>query len=270
VSWVILFLFPRLILPDCEGDMSNAEENHHTTEQRPGALAAEEISQVPSAEELVESGNLADTEEDAEDVEDFDLSDLSAVLTELESSDGESSDAANLITLLGKLLSTNQERLDFSNPGAVLEDAQTSDEPLVDLPPPSPPSPRPSTRPDAANEFIITSIMRGLGPRLPANLGATQPTVPNVLVHTDGTSEWERLGKLSYLRGLFKQWQEAEEKIRKEQDLDSKIRKAVLQFETYFRANGAEALEDFGPLLELIRKANGNGGYGSVSSGCSP
>ena len=247
--------------------MSNVEENHHTTEQRPGALAAEEISQAPSAEELVESGNLADTEEDAEDVEDFDLSDLSAVLTELESSDGESSDAANLITLLGKLLSSNQESRDRSNSGSLLEDAQTSDEPPVVLPPPSLP---PSTRPDAANEFIITSLMRGLGPRLPAGLGATQPTVPNALVHTDGTSEWERLGKLSYLRGLFKQWQEAEEKIRKEQDLDSKIRKAVWQFETYFRANGAEALEDFGPLLELIRKANGNGGYGPVSSGYSP
>jgi len=137
-----------------------------------------------------------------------------------------------------------------------LEDAQTSDEPPVVLPPPSLP---PSTRPDAANEFIITSLMRGLGPRLPAGLGATQPTIPNALVVTDGPPDWEALGKLSYLWGLFNQWQEAEEKSRKEQNLDSKVRKAGWHFEAYFRANGAEALEDLGPLLEHIRKANGNG-----------
>ena len=176
----------------------------------------------------------------------------------LRSSNGESPDLFNLATLLGKLLSYNQESGNSSNPGAHFEDAQASDEQLRVVPAPSPRSP-PLTRPDAADEFIITSMMRGLGPRLPTSLSDTQPTIPNELVLPDGTPDWEALGKLSYLWGLFKQWQEAEENSRKEEDLNSKIRKAVGDFETYFRANRAEALEEFGPRLEQIRKASGNG-----------
>jgi hypothetical protein len=197
------------------------------------------------------------TAEEDEEAEEIDISDLGALLGGLQSEDGESLDLSSIAALFGNALSQNKEGgVDLSNLGPLFDNVQPSET----EPQPEPPvsiAPRPLPTPDAGNVLLLTSLMKGLGPRLPASLSAAAPSLPLELLLPDGTPDWEGLGKLSYLWGFFKQLEEEGDKAKKAEDLTPRIREAVEDLETYFHANGKDALERFGPLLDEIRKANG-------------
>jgi hypothetical protein len=200
---------------------------------------------------------IATTEEDAEAEEEVDFSDLGALLGGLQSEDGESPDLSSLAALFGNAFSQNKKGgVDLSNLGAFFDNLQPSET----EPQPEPPvsmAPQPVPTADAGNVFLLTSLMRGLGPQLPSSLGAAVPSLPVELLLANGTPDFENLGKFWYVWAFFKQLEEEGDKAKKAEDLTPKIREAVGDLEMYFHANGKDALERFGPLLDDIRKANG-------------
>jgi hypothetical protein len=258
--------------------------------ENPPAPTVEDVklgtTETPSQSEVQETSEVTSvgepdvpetTEEEIEEAEAFDLSEFMGLLGNLQSSD--QLDLSALASLFGNLQSSGNEGDDFSTLGALLESLQSSKE--QDSTPPSHESLQApgSSPPDLifnntesaphTNEFLMMTLMKGLGPRIPTSRTDLASWFIKHFSKTDGKPDWDHLRKICYERALFKLWDEVEEKFKKNrQDLEPTIRAALGDMEWYLRETGVEGLKAFGPLLEAIRNMSDKEKVGACVACC--